>query len=81
MLPKVKGYTDIYVILSLGDCGYTRTRGFTRTRPVPAVGYGSGKHVYGSDRVGKSRVRVYPNFTRNIIINEERSSEIRNAKS
>ena len=46
----------------LGVCGYTRTRGFTRTRPVPAgrVRVGYMIYGYGSGRVERSRVRVYP---------------------
>src|SRR5688572_31273348 len=46
----------------LGVCGYTRTRGFTRTRPVPAgrVRVGYAFHGSGRVRVGSSRVRVYP---------------------
>jgi len=36
----------------LGVCGYTRTRGFTRTRPVPAGRVGSGRSSAGTGRVG-----------------------------
>ena len=46
----------------LGVCGYTRTRGFTRTRPAPAdrVRIGYAFHGSGRVRVRASRVRVYP---------------------
>jgi len=57
--PSVHPYPSGFL---LGVCGYTRTRGFTRTRPVPAdrVRVGYAFHGSGRVRVRSSRVRVYP---------------------
>ena len=40
----------------VGVCGYTRTRGFTCTRPVPAGRVGSGKSSAGMGRVAYSHM-------------------------
>ena len=52
----------LLLLLLLVVCRSTRTRGYTRTRPVPAgrVGYGSASHGSGQVLVGSPRVRVHP---------------------
>jgi hypothetical protein len=52
-------------VRELGRCGYTHTRGYTRTRPVPAgrvrVGYTVCGYGLGACTASRVRVqRVYP---------------------